>query len=242
MPLDKLLNFTKDVGDLSDKPNGTLTPAELKAWFDAAPNELRLAFNQLIDDLSSVVDGDSGADNIAVTAIAGLTGASVQVVLEALKTQIDSTVLGQIPDGIITDVKLSDGPTEIKQAFVAHKADDMAHGVNLKANKLQENWINATLQSGWTNVVGRELRYFKDEFGIVHVQGNIIGGTTTLSTTILFTLPTSYRPNRQLNVTSSTASSSTDVTIINLYVRTDGTVIFEPTSKASIFIHFSFRP
>jgi hypothetical protein len=90
MPLDKLLAFTKKVGDLADKPNQTMSAAEVKAQFDAAPDELRLAFNQLIDDLQSVVDGDSGADNIAVTGIAGLTGDSVQELLEALKTLVDT--------------------------------------------------------------------------------------------------------------------------------------------------------
>ena len=132
MALEKLLNFTTDVGDLADKPNGTMSAAEVKAQFDAAPNELRLSFNQLIDDLGAVVDGDSGADNVAVTAIAGLTGATVQAVLESLKAlddtnktylleQIQGVVLGQISDGSITDVKLSDAG--IKQAFATHKAE-----------------------------------------------------------------------------------------------------------------------
>ncbi len=177
MPLDKLTVFTKKVQDLADKPNGTMTASEVKAQFDAAPNELRLAFNQLIDDLGSVVDGDSGADNVAVTAIAGLAGVSVQSVLEALKVlvdskssstdvftktvlqsvvdntsgadligatpiatspatvqgilewlklQIDSTVLGQIPDGSVTPVKLSFDPaTQVE--LDEHKADDTKH-------------------------------------------------------------------------------------------------------------------
>lgn len=138
MPLDKLNAFTKKVQDLADKPNSTMSAAEVKAQFDAAPNELRLAFNQLIDDLGSVVDGDSGADNVAVTAIAGLTGLTIQAVLEELKvlddsnrayllSQIQNTVIGQIPDGSITDVKLSNDPADIKPSFATHKADDTSH-------------------------------------------------------------------------------------------------------------------
>lgn len=118
MPLDKLTVFTKKVQDLADKPNGTMTASEVKAQFDAAPEELRVYLNQLIDDLSSVVDGDSGADNIKATSIAGLTGTTVQAILEALKTlddtnraylldQINGVVLGQIPDGTITLQKLA---------------------------------------------------------------------------------------------------------------------------------------
>lgn len=116
--LDKLLSFTKKVQDLADKPNSTMSAAEVKAQFDAAPDELRLAFNQLIDDLQSVVDGDSGADNIGASAITGLTGTTVQSLLESLKglddtnrayllSQIQNTVLGQIPDGTITLEKLA---------------------------------------------------------------------------------------------------------------------------------------
>lgn len=138
MPLDKLNAFTKKVQDLADKPNATMSAAEVKAQFDAAPNELRLAFNQLIDDLQSVVDGDSGADNIAVTTIAGLTGSSVQTVLESLKAlddsnraylleQIQGVVLGQISDGSLTDAKLSNDSADIKQRFETHEADYVKH-------------------------------------------------------------------------------------------------------------------
>jgi hypothetical protein len=47
----KLNAFTKKVGDSADQPSGT--PAEIKAIFDAAPEELRQKFNSLIDALLS---------------------------------------------------------------------------------------------------------------------------------------------------------------------------------------------
>lgn len=139
MPLTKLTGFTKKIGDLPDKPTpGSMTAAELKAYYDSSPEELRLAFNKLIDDLQVIVDGGSGADNIGVTSIAGLTGGTVQSLLEALKVsddenrayllaQIQGAVVGQIPDGTITDVKLSNDPADIKQGFAAHKADYLKH-------------------------------------------------------------------------------------------------------------------
>lgn len=49
--LQKLNAFTKKVADLPDKPN--LNPAELKAQFDAAPEELRQSFNNLVDALNT---------------------------------------------------------------------------------------------------------------------------------------------------------------------------------------------
>lgn len=126
MPLDKLNAFTKKVQDLADKPNSTMTAAEVKAQFDAAPNELRLAFNQLIDDLQSVVDGDSGADNVKVTAIAGLTGTTVQTLLEALKALVDTksnsldvylkTALdnGQLDNRYFTETELINGQLDTR--------------------------------------------------------------------------------------------------------------------------------
>jgi len=78
----KLVSFTKKVADLPDKPS--LNPAELKAQFDAAPDEVRESLNKLIDALQKTETGDSGAKNIGATNISGLTGADVQTLLEAL--------------------------------------------------------------------------------------------------------------------------------------------------------------
>jgi hypothetical protein len=49
MAFEKLIAFTKKVADLSDKPS--LNPSELKAQFDAAPDEARQYLNKLIDAL-----------------------------------------------------------------------------------------------------------------------------------------------------------------------------------------------
>lgn len=92
MTFTKLLSFTKKVADLPDAP--ALTPAALKAQFDAAPDELRGKFNDLIDALKQTTSGDSGAKNIGVTTITGLTGSDVQTLLEALKTYADKKIAG----------------------------------------------------------------------------------------------------------------------------------------------------
>jgi hypothetical protein len=278
MPLEKLETFTKKVGDLADKPNQTMSAAQVKAQFDAAPDEVRVYFNQLIDDLQSVVDGDSGADNINVTAIAGLTGTTVQSLLEALKaltdtksnsldvytktlldggqldnryytetelqsaidsasgadkvgatpiatspstvqgilewlkSQMDSTVLGQFPDGSITDVKLSDAPTEIKTRFSEHKVDGTAHGVNLKADKIQEAWITPTLLNGWLNFGGAfdEASYMKDSLGFVHIKGLVQSGSAASA---IFNLPPGYRPIKHLSFVTTANDAIGRVTI-----------------------------
>ncbi|MEH7251891.1 hypothetical protein V7111_07175 [Neobacillus niacini] len=88
--LEKLVSFTKKVADLSDKPS--LNPADLKAVFDAAPDEVRQYLNKLIDALKKTETGDSGAKNIGATAISGIDGTDVQTILENLKKNDDKKV------------------------------------------------------------------------------------------------------------------------------------------------------
>lgn len=100
----KLEAFTKKVSDLADKPY--MNPDELKAYFDAAPEEVRNALNSLIDALQSTTD-DSGAKNIGVSPIEGIAGANVQELLISLKADLDAAITGQIPDRSIAPIKLS---------------------------------------------------------------------------------------------------------------------------------------
>lgn len=86
---EKLVSFTKKVADLPDRPS--LNPSALKAQFDAAPDEVRVYLNKLIDALKLTTTGDSGAKNIGATAISGLTGSDVQTLLESLNTKMNDT-------------------------------------------------------------------------------------------------------------------------------------------------------
>lgn len=90
MTFNKLTAFTQKVADSADQLTGN--PAETKAIFDKAPEELRTYFNNLVDALKSTATGDSGAKNTGVTAITGLTGTDVQTLLESLKTYSDKMI------------------------------------------------------------------------------------------------------------------------------------------------------
>lgn len=95
---------TNNVKSADDTTTGE--PEDVKNVFDKLPEVIANKFNALIDNLMSTIDGSSGADNIGVTTISGVTGNTAQTVLEGLKTVIDNAVLGQIPDNTLTDAKL----------------------------------------------------------------------------------------------------------------------------------------
>jgi hypothetical protein len=122
MAFDKLDSFSKKVSDLSDKPS--LTPTALKAQFDAAPEELRGKFNDLIDALKNTASGDSGAKNIGVTSITNIAGTDVQTVLGSIATTLDSlkTTSGSNENG--NYVKFPDG-TLIQWFHVTYLANDI---------------------------------------------------------------------------------------------------------------------
>lgn len=235
MPLDKLLGFTKDVGDLTDKPNGTMSATQVKAQFDAAPNELRLAFNQLIDDLGSVVDGDSGADNIGATGIAGITGNTLQALLESLKTLVDSKTSNN-GNHAGTWQNLNPADFDVGQQAVqieSHVNDNVRHitaeertSWNGNAKKVQPAWIPATLTNGWLNSGGVQSApaYFKDEMGFVHIKGAIKNGAAGN----IFTLPTGYRPLEQLGF-GVKAFNGTSLVMNEITITSSGNVNISST-------------
>lgn len=103
----KIANLTNPIESLPDHPSADGINAEtLKKAFDKSPNEIKDKLNDVIDNLLSNTDNDSGADNIGSTAISGITGDTVQAQLEALKAFIDAAILGYINDGTITNAKL----------------------------------------------------------------------------------------------------------------------------------------
>lgn len=87
----------------------------------------------------------------------------------------------------------------LTQDVNAHKAEDVTqgnpHGIDAKANKAQENWKTLTLINGWT-VDTYAVRFFKDDFGFVHLQGRLKGGTDD----VIGVLPVGYRPSYEVRL------------------------------------------
>lgn len=106
MPLTKQGNFSFNHVDQQDDIYKVKSALEIKTAFDSRASDLKTTLNALIDSLKSTAVNDSGAENIAIEPINGVTGANVQSALEDLRVKINSAVAGAIPDGSITKTKL----------------------------------------------------------------------------------------------------------------------------------------
>lgn len=84
-------------------------------------------------------------------------------------------------------------------------------------------WLDVVFQNSWTNVgLGTQsVQYFKDLNGIVYIKGECVGGA---SGSIVFTLPTGYRPNGILKVFGRANTSGGEIPM-PVDVNTAGEVI-----------------
>lgn len=102
--------------DPTEKPRGIVTADEWNTIMNllrAAANYTGNALQEIVADLytasqlSSTELGNDGSRLIGVDVIPGVTGDNVNAVLRNLKEQLDTVVLGSIPDGSITSEKLA---------------------------------------------------------------------------------------------------------------------------------------
>lgn len=105
----KITTFTFNHKDQIDElyltyPNSL----DIKKAFDSRCEDIQTKYNGLIDYLLQTTASDSGANNIGVTSIPGISGNDIQTVLESLKTAIDNASTGSIPDGSLDGVKLKE--------------------------------------------------------------------------------------------------------------------------------------
>ena len=160
MSLDTMDDFTFKHTEQADNISGVYTAAQIKTYYDSRGVELRTFINALVGILNSVTDGSSGADNVSATAISGLSGGTVQALLEALKTALDNTVLGQIPDNTLTTAKYQNGSvTAAKcaadvatQAELDAVADALQGNINTEASSRSS--ADTTLQGNIDNLAG----------------------------------------------------------------------------------------
>jgi hypothetical protein len=191
MVLQKLVSFTKKVADLPDKP--TLNASELKNQFDAAPEELRGSFNNLIDALTNAgvagpaysypVDLDNVADSGFYYANDKTLNTPVPgrwyKVLVLGGTDVTQVAFGVTDTSIVYRIKNS-GVWNARTKFAADAS---------------ASWANLSLVNGWANYNNgyRTAQYKKDVNGDVCLRGMVSSGTATYGY-VLFNLPAGFRP------------------------------------------------
>lgn len=104
---------------LEDRP--ALSAADLKAYFDANPIQLMQAHNRLVKALT----GTTAAENLGFSSTAGITGDNIQDALEHVQQQLTNISLGSVPNGSISQEKLS-AEVQSTLAQVASIAESLA--------------------------------------------------------------------------------------------------------------------
>lgn len=94
MTLNKMGNFSFNHTDQQDDLYHVQSALQIKQDFDSRANELKTTLNALIDSLTAITNGTSGADNIGATAIQDLTGTTVQAILKSLRDALKSVTNG----------------------------------------------------------------------------------------------------------------------------------------------------
>lgn len=139
--------FTK-MGNFSFNHSGqpeTLPYAaeDAQAKFDSRANELKAAFNRVVDLLNATADGASGADNVGMTPIAGLgTAANVQAQMESMKGLVDGKAASDDLSGLAGTGRTTETVKGNADAIAAHLADEMPHQLkDITTNKIYKYGI-----------------------------------------------------------------------------------------------------
>jgi|GEM_PF-1900422 len=85
-----------------------------------------------------------------------------------------------------------------------------------KVNKTIQTF-KPTLINGWVNYTNwnanyGDLIFYKDDMGIVHIEGTLTGGTTAYP----FVLPAGFRPSKNILATASALQGTSGSTIVPL--------------------------
>jgi len=136
LAFEKMGNFSFNHANQADELN--LPADEAKAKFDSRANELKTAFNKVVDLLNATTDGASGADNVGATAIDGVTGTTVQAQMESMKGLVDGKAAsGHNHDSSYAPTNLAgEGRTT---ETVKGNADDLAAHLADYASKFPNN-------------------------------------------------------------------------------------------------------
>jgi hypothetical protein len=104
---------------------------------------------------------------------------------------------------------------------------------NITSPNRQQDWIAPTLLNGWVNFGTGfyNTGYYKNTDGNIYLRGTIKNGTTT-SGTVIFTLPTGYRPLNRMAFPVASGSG----TLGRIDVLPTGDVIIDFGSNSFLYL------
>jgi len=124
----------------------------------------------------------------------------------------------------------------IDDAFTAHQAEEATQN-KLGHVKKPENPIELSLQNGWQHATP-SLKYYKDSFGRVYLQGEIQNGIYT-DGTVIGELPSGYKPIHNIR---GVGIRTNDITLFTYSISTTGAIlIYGLTAQSRIAFNTSFR-
>jgi len=131
-----------------------------------------------------VIEIDTSLGTTTLKAIQGIPSSSpVASTLSSTQLELAQILVGNnvsvLNTNIITDKRVN---VDLFGSQLANRAD-----------KLQQDYIIPTFANGWVNYSAgfNTAKYYKDNFGIVHLEGMVKSGTIA---TNIFAMPAGYRP------------------------------------------------
>lgn len=168
--MQKLTTDLNIIQALDDRPNANtgLTPEEVKAKFDEAVNIIKTFINNtLTAELEAKILGNAGADAVGCDRIYvdGISTETVRGQLEKLKLEIEGVSQGAVPDGSITDLKLSNASGQLK---------------NTVSNQTgQISALETSLSTNYYDKTGSDGRYLRRENNLSDLN-NLVTARTNL--------------------------------------------------------------
>lgn len=220
----------KLIAELPDEPSESgIGAAQLKAQFDAAVTQVLLPrYNALIDMLKAY-----GAALVDAQAIDGVTGSTLQEQLENLKTQLDGVSAGTIPDGSLTDAKLSVEPGMVLDRLANHthtegQVGGLTESLAGKADAVHTHSIAnvANLQSTLDNKAPQVHSHSIDNIEGLQTTLNSKSATNHTHTTLA-----------ALKVTGNVGTGTTAV--VNVYIGNGNPPSASSVPNGTLFIKYS---
>lgn len=143
MSFNRLTQDISYISKLADKPNQAgMSAAELKAEFDKSGNVIKTFINSFFDTL----EGNTGASNIGIQPIAGMTANKVQSALSELYAKAATIGTSQLANGAVTADKLNAAAvTTVKIAEGNVTKNKLAEDAKSKGIEVSLSFTDTTL-------------------------------------------------------------------------------------------------